>query len=276
MQKRFARAAGGGRKREFSKEISQLGEWLKKERSCSRNVSKNELLKEFFALLVARAERCMVRAELCRNEMQRKAWLKEADCALSSSSFSCREADPMARRSLLSKDRTTHLAPVEEQVRAQLTFQDIDRKLWHLGAAPVAQLEDAHLVADAEMTVEHRSYLVIGMSDQVPLWAKAPSKKLVFSADEVNGASWDDRKRWTEIREELKAAQVQAAAEGYQLVSWADVGAGPLKVAGNKVMKGQSSDEKFRTTYEARQKIYNIGAPAGTALQGDYCGARPA
>ena len=24
----------------------------------------------------------MVRAELCRNEMQRKAWLKEADCAL--------------------------------------------------------------------------------------------------------------------------------------------------------------------------------------------------
>ena len=68
--------------REFSREISQLGEWLKKERSCSHNVSKNELLKGFFALLVALAERCMVRAELCRNEMQRKAWLKEADCAL--------------------------------------------------------------------------------------------------------------------------------------------------------------------------------------------------
>ena len=46
------------------------------------------------------------------------------------------------------------------------------------------------------------------------------------------------------------------AEEGYQLVSWADVGAGPLKVAGNKVMTGQSSDEKFRLTYEACQKIY--------------------
>ena len=39
-------------------------------------------------------------------------------------------------------------------------------------------------------------------------------------------------------------------------------------------MTGQSSDEQFRITYEARQKIYNIGAPSGTALQGDYCGAR--
>ena len=46
LQKRFARAAGAGRKRELSREISQLGEWLKKERSCSHNVSKNELLKE--------------------------------------------------------------------------------------------------------------------------------------------------------------------------------------------------------------------------------------
>ena len=73
LQKRFARAAGGGRKREFSREISQLGEWLKKERGCSHNVSKNELLKEFFALLVARAERCMVRAGLaemrCRGKL---------------------------------------------------------------------------------------------------------------------------------------------------------------------------------------------------------------
>ena len=172
----------------------------------------------------------MVRAELCRNEMQRKAWLKEADCAL------------------------------QRKTKLQQS----------------SKLEDAHLVADAEMAVENRSSLEIGMSGQVSLWAKAPSKKFVFSADELKGASWDDRKRWTEIREELKAAQVQAAAEGYQLASWADVGAGPLKVAGNKVMKGQSSDEKFRITYEARQKIYNIGAPAGTALQGDYCGARSA
>ena len=47
-------------------ERESLGKWLQKERSYSHNVSKNELLKEFFALLVARAERCMVR--VCRNE----------------------------------------------------------------------------------------------------------------------------------------------------------------------------------------------------------------
>ena len=142
MQKRFARAASGGRKREFSREISQLGKWLQKERSYSHNVSKNELLKEFFALLVARAERCMVRAELCRNEMQTKAWLKEADCALqrktklqqSSKNSYVEKLIQWLGAAYLSKDQTTRLAPVEEQARAQLTFQDIDRKLWHLGA----------------------------------------------------------------------------------------------------------------------------------------------
>ena len=129
MQKRFARAASGGRKREFSREISQLGKWLQKERSYSHNVSKNELLKEFFALLVARAERCMVRAELCRNEMQRKAWLKEADCALQrktklqqSSKYAASCVEKLIQwlgAAYLSKDQTTRLAPVEEQARAQ-------------------------------------------------------------------------------------------------------------------------------------------------------------
>ena len=122
MQKRFARAASGGRKREFSREISQLGKWLQKERSYSHNVSKNELLKEFFALLVARAERCMARAELCRNEMQRKAWLKEADCALQRKTKlqqSSKYAASYVEKLIQSKDQTTRLAPVKEQARAQ-------------------------------------------------------------------------------------------------------------------------------------------------------------
>ena len=129
MQKRLARAASGGRKRELSREISQLGKWLQKERSHSHNVSINELLKEFFALLVARAERCMVRAELCRNEMQRKAWLKEADCALQrktklqqSSKYAASYVEKLIQwlgAAYLSKDQTTRLAPVEEQARAQ-------------------------------------------------------------------------------------------------------------------------------------------------------------
>ena len=207
MQKRFARAANGGRKREFSREISQLGKWLQKERSYSHNVSKNELLKEFFALLVARAERRMVRAELCRNEMQRKAWLKEADCALQrktklqqSSKYAASYVEKPIQwlgAAYLSKDQTTRLAPVEEKARAQPS-RILTKSSGAL--APVAEIEDAHLVADAEMIVKKRSSLVIGTSDQVPLWAKDPSKKLVFSADEPKGASWDDRKRWTEIR----------------------------------------------------------------------------
>ena len=91
-----------GERESLAERSLNLASGCQKERSYSHNVSKNELLKEFLALLVARAERCMVRAELCRNEMQRKAWLKEADCAeLKVCSFLCREADPMARCSLL-------------------------------------------------------------------------------------------------------------------------------------------------------------------------------
>ena len=71
----------------------------------------------------------MVRAELCRNEMQRKAWLKEAECALQrktklqqSSKYAAFYVEKLIQwlgAAYLSKDQTTRLAPVEEQARAQ-------------------------------------------------------------------------------------------------------------------------------------------------------------
>ena len=61
----------------------------------------------------------MVRAELCRNEMQRKAWLKEADCALQrktklqqSSKYAASYVEKLIQwlgAAYLSKDQTTRL-----------------------------------------------------------------------------------------------------------------------------------------------------------------------
>ena len=68
----------------------------------------------------------------CRNEMQRKAWLKEDDCAL------------------------------QRKTKLQQS----------------SKLEDAHFVADAEMTVENRSSLAIGLSGQVPLGPKLQARTL--------------------------------------------------------------------------------------------------
>ena len=85
------------------------------------------------------------------------------------------------------------------------------------------------------------------MSDQVPLWAKAQPKKLLFSEAELSqalpggGAS---------LREELKALQVLGGSEEQA----SDSKLNP----GSKVKRAHSEADKFRITYEARQKICGL------------------
>ena len=94
---------------------------------------------------------------------------------------------------LFTVEQTTHLSALEEKVRAQLTWQDVDRKLWAMCVASKEQLEKEDLVADAAPAIAHRSDFVVGMSDQIPLWAKADCKRLVFHDSEIRNLLGDSR-----------------------------------------------------------------------------------
>ena len=153
---------------------------------------------------------------------------------------------------LLTVEQTTHLSSLEEKVRAQLTWQDVDRKLWAMCVASKEQLEKEDLVADAASAIAHRSDFVVGMSDQIPLWAKADCKRLVFHESEIRNLLGDSRKNFHGLREELEACQAEVSA--LQEVSVAQEDNSALR-PGSRTKRAHSEDAKFRITYEARQKI---------------------
>ena len=173
----------------------------------------------------------------------------------------------------MQKEISHKLSRIEAKARAQLTYQAVDRAIWLMGAADEKRLDEAGVVAQPEEVIKNRKNLIITMSDQVPLWAKAVHKKIIFSEDELAGMRYEDRINFNQIRKEIEAAQNKLKAQDQ--VIHADEGyeeAGQKKkklVAGMKHMRHDSHEEKYRITYEARQKIYGIVGDAGEKLIGE-------
>ena len=51
--KKYQRASGGGRKREFEPQIKQLKDWLYRERSAGHSISKEDVVKEMESLITS-------------------------------------------------------------------------------------------------------------------------------------------------------------------------------------------------------------------------------
>ena len=245
----------------------------------SHNISKRELLIEFCCLLVEHAGSCLkkaeqVSAEASQLEVNRaKQWRQEAENAMSRKQ---KLMDPTTKygknytekliswmnAKYMQKEISHKLSRIEAKARAQLTYQAVDRAIWLMGAADEKRLDEAGVVAQPEEVIKNRKNLIITMSDQVPLWAKAVHKKIIFSEGELTGLRYEDRTNFNQIRREIESAQnkgkqqeqVIHANEGYE-----EAGQKKRKlVAGMKHMRHDSHEEKYRITYEARQKIYGI------------------
>ena len=268
------RSAGGGRKREYQEQISKLKGWLQQERSFGHNISKRELLAEFCCYLVQHAKDLLSQADQMAAPdsplMQAKVKLmrKEADAAMirkkklmdGSTSYGRNYADKLIEwigASYMQKELSHKLSAIESKARAQLTYQGIDRIIWLMGAADEAALEESGLVSNPAEVIEARKNLCITMSDQVPIWGKAVSQKIIFAEHELAGCRYQDAKNFSEIRDEIAAVQEKVRNNAVQIIT-ASGDAGLKKVAGMKTMSANSYDEKYRLTYEARQKIYNI------------------
>ena len=115
--------------------------------------------------------------------------------------------------------------------------------------------------------VNSRKDFVLGMSDQVPLWAKAQPKKLLFSEAELSQALPGGG---PSLREELKAART-ALEETLGEDGPLQVLGGSEEQADSKVKRAHSEADKFRITYEARQKIRGLcgdGTPSAEVSSG--------
>lgn len=283
------RASGGGRKREFQPQINQLKDWLHREGSAGHSISREDVIKEMESLIKIRAEQCLINAQQPNQHPESvKAWEHEAK--ISHERIMKLEKSKSYRKqygsSLISwigaksytKEQSADISQQEEKIRAQLTWQGIDHKLWLLGAASESELESANIVASPSAVIKHRQHLSINMSDQIPLWAKALPSRMIFSEHELAGHSYQDRKRINQIREEIEVAsqliKKKFQEDGHheaQIIGEVLPEGHKKLLSGSKTTRTDSAVEKWRITYEARQRISNItgdGHPVGSVEKG--------
>ncbi|CAK9024598.1 unnamed protein product, partial [Durusdinium trenchii] len=259
---RFVRAQGAGRKLEFQKEIDKVKEMVSKERSNGVVLAKGDLLDQFVAQLISSAQECLKQAELSKSEGQKKSWNLEAkacfarrDKLLASKkyrqSFSSRLLDCGAKEVVVSP-----LSALEEKTRVQLSWQAIDRMVWLAGASPEADLLKSDLFAEPKDVLKPgvRELLTIGFSDQVPLWAKAESSKMVASSEELSGITVADRKQFDLFRKDLLQAvdffKPEDASSQVVTLEGTEKFAGGRRIAESLTAKGVAEKSKFRITYE--------------------------
>ena len=85
----------------------------------------------------------------------------------------------------VSAELVTNISETESKTRCLLTWQEFDKTLWLATCATAETLKASDRVASPEDFVSARPHLVIGFSDQIPLWAKATGRKAIFAEEEL-------------------------------------------------------------------------------------------
>eukprot|EP00438_Fugacium_kawagutii_P023501 Skav201510 [mRNA] locus=scaffold1154:403000:409629:+ [translate_table: standard] len=194
------RAQGGGRKVPFPQIISDLRTWLSLERTLGHTISKADLCTEFCARLQLKANQLRHKASQKDVEpLQQGMWLSEAEAMelkkhSIQSKKKCRDKikTQLVRwigAKYMATELVSTISQTEAQTRCLLTWQGFDHTLWLATCASEKTLRKAKRISDPESFIANRKHLVIGFSDQVPLWAKATGRKAVFSGEEIHHSS---------------------------------------------------------------------------------------
>ena len=98
----------------------------------------------------------------------------------------------------MSTELVTNISQVEAQTRTKLTWQEFDHTLWLATCASQQSLAESNRLSSPAQFISARSQLVIGFSDQVPLWAKATGRRAVFAEEELHASA--DVKDYSSVR----------------------------------------------------------------------------
>ena len=215
--KRRKRQSGAGRKIPFPKEVAQLQQWLEVERACGHTVTKAELLREFCSLLRHSAEQLRREAQSSSSHLSP---LQKAEKVLQAQAREERAQKVSNKRNyaksfiqkllkwtgakFLTAEVVANISELEAEVRCKLTWQEFDCCLWLSTLSTEKELTEAAVVADPAEFVAQRKHLVIGFSDQVPLWAKAPGRKAIFAETEMHPSA--AKKDFSEVRQAIHEA----------------------------------------------------------------------
>ena len=217
--KRRVRASG---KVPIPETVEELRQWLAIERSLGHTVMPSDLFQECISLMRATAAKLKQQA----SENTQLSPLQKAEYLLKAKDLEER-AEKVTQKKSYTKTWTqrllmwtgakyttselvSNITQLESQVRCQLTWQEFDRVLWLCTLSSPEEFEKEASVVSPQDFCKNRSQLVIGFSDQVPLWAKAPGRKAVFAEHETLSSA-DTKKDFSEIREAI--AEVMSSSE---------------------------------------------------------------
>ena len=201
------RLQGAGRQVPYPGIVKHLSQWLALERSFGHTVLPQDVLAEFLAQLNTSADKDSAKAQdkkLSVLQQQKfaeeAAGKKERSKKLQASGTYRKTFSKRLLRWMGAKFTTAELvstiSPTEAEVRCKLTWQEFDYTLWLASLSPLEELSAAKVVVDPENLVAERKHLVVGFSDQIPLWAKSTGRKAVFAKDEV----WEPHQDFSEVR----------------------------------------------------------------------------
>ena len=207
------RASGAGRKFAFPDIISGMKTWLSLERACGHTISKQDVLAEYLGRLQLTANelRNQANAEditaLRRGELLREASDREArkSSILAKDSYrktTARRLVSWLGAKYMQTELVTSISEVESHTRTKLTWQEFDHSLWLATCASEDTLAQSNRVSSPKQFISARPQLVIGFSDQVPLWAKATGRRAVFAQEEIHAS--DDVKDYSSVRQAIQ------------------------------------------------------------------------
>ena len=219
------------------------------ERSYGHSLSKRDLLDQFTEMLQDFSAKT-------DNEKHKKLCLDRLEKLSKSAKY--RESQTiflMAKTGarFLRPHQVTNLSPLEEMVRAQLTWQAYDHAQWVLAFSPKETL--GKYLARPEVVRRCLKDTWLGFSDQVPFWVKTVSARTLYAEHETQVVSQS-------VLRQAARNEAGLASRNTQLVERTSeqqiVVAQPVPDAGGmrQLRKiAESQDDKYRITYEARQTI---------------------
>ena len=104
---------------------------------------------------------------------------------------------------LLAPSRCTQLAESEEAARAELTWQQMDERIYLAGCAEGKVLQDWG--ADLQQFITDREKTWLVFSDQVPIWIKIGILKILYSAAELAEKGFAAKKAVKDARKTFNA-----------------------------------------------------------------------
>jgi hypothetical protein len=235
------RKHGAGRRRDDQDIIDRCKAWLNLERMWGHHISQSELMDEFRYQLEKKLANKKLKDPRDEKEIGRiDKRLHSFTKYKSKKAFADMLMHYIGARSM-KPHRITKLSAIEEHVRAQLTWQSIDKAM-HLAAFGTSEALSP-LVLNPDQFIHNRRSTVIAAADQIPLWVKMSSPKIVYAEHELH------RKDQATIRS--IALDRNGPSQGIELPCADNQGQSQLRHRANH------QDDRFRITYEARQIIHN-------------------